>query len=217
MPRRKLSPKVKQFLYQNRWKVKKSNYSGDALAYLQRLRAASKGARTRANNTAYIGKTKIPRNSELYRVIHAAAGLKGQTVKKFISSNKAAIQRFVKDGSVVISRETEYAISDIKSLPRSSKIFIGGLQVSKEQAILALQTLQSTSMNVSNIVVLNHELKYDLLGNLHLDIPQPEDYGDLLDEIEEYNDSGETDAMLMSEQMWMGYLDEYDTIVYIKS
>jgi hypothetical protein len=215
--RKKLTAKVKQFLYQNRWKTKKSEYSGDALAYLLRLRSASKAARTRANNTAVIGKTKIPRNSELYRIIKASANLKGQTVKKFISSNKAAINKLAKDGNIVISRETEYAISDIKKLPRASKIFIDGNQVTKEQAILALQTLQSTSMNVSNIVVLNHEMKYDFLGNLHLDIPQPEDYDDLLDDIDGLMDGGDVDSELEAEQMWMGYLDEYDTIVYIKS
>jgi hypothetical protein len=217
MPRRKLSPKLKQFLYQNRYRVKKSEYAGDALAYLLRLRSASKAAKTRANNTAFIGKTKIPRNSELYRIIKASADIKGQTVKKFISSNKGAIKKLAKDGNIVIPRETEYAISDIKGLPRSSKIFIGGKQVTKEQAILALQTLQSTSMNVSNIVVLNHELKYDLTGNLYLDIPQPEDYSDLLDELDEIGDSGETDSELMMSDMWTDFLDDFDNITYIKS
>lgn len=217
MPRRKLSAKLRQKLFQSRWRVKKSDYAGEALAYLLRLRAASKAAKTRTDNTAIIGKTRIPRSSELYRIIQASARIKGQTIRKFIASNKRAISKLAKDGNIVISRETEYAISDIRKLPKSSKIFIGKNQVSKEQAILALQTLATTSVNVSNIVVINHEMKYDYSGNLYLDIPEPDDYSELLDEIDDYMDSGEADVMLMGENMWTGYLDEYDTIVYIKS
>lgn len=212
--KRKLTPKLKQFLFQNRFKVKKSDYAGEALDYLNKLRAASKAAKKRKENTLILNGVKIPRNSELYSTIEAAAKIKKQSVSTFVKKNKKAIELLMEDGSVVISRETEYAIRDIQKLPKKTKIFIGERNVSKEEAIFALQDIQSNSMRISNIVVINYELKYDLLGNLHLDIPLPEDYEDLLDDIDELR---EDDQDEQGGDEWESFLEQYAPVTFIKS
>lgn len=191
MPKRKLTPKLKQFLYDNRFKVKLSDYSGEALAYLKRLRAASKAAKKRKDNTAKIGDTNIPRDTRLYELIEQSARLKKQSVKKFIKDNKDAIKELMEGDRIVLQRETSYAIKDINKLPKRSKVYINGQLVSRGDAVYALQSITSSAMQHTETVVINYEMSYDLKGNLYLDLPteqeieeaedNPEDYEELLD------------------------------------
>jgi hypothetical protein len=204
MAKRKLTPKLKDFLYDNRYKVKMSDYAGDALAYLKRLRAASKAAKTRKNKTAKIGSVTVPRNSELYKIIEASAKLKKQNVSTFIKENQEAIENLLQEGRVPITRETGYAIKDISNLPNKSKVFINGQQVSKGDAIYALQSLTSSAMQHTDTVVMNYEMSYDLAGNLYLELPTEEE----VEEAESADDEGE-----MMDEM----LDTFDTIIPIRS
>jgi hypothetical protein len=174
MAKRKLTQKVKDHLYANRWRVKQTDYTGEALAYLVRLRAASKAAKKRKDNTAKVGGVVIPRNSELYETIEASARIKRQSVSTFIKQNQEAIEQLMQDGRVVLTRETDYAISDINKLPSSRKIFINDQEVSKGDAIYALQSFTSAAMQYTDTVVINYELSYDLTGNLFLDLPSEE-------------------------------------------
>jgi hypothetical protein len=166
-----------------------SDYGGEALAYLKRLRAASKAAKTRKQATAKIGNVTIPRNSELYEIIERSAEIKRQSVSTFIKNNKAAIQELMQEGRVVIQRETSYAISDISKLPRKSKIFINGEEVTKGDAIYRLQSFTSSAMQYSSTVIINYEMSYDLTGNLHIEMPTEEE----IEEAEEDYDNGDLD------------------------
>lgn len=201
MPKRKLTSKLKDFLYENRWKVKQSDYDGEALAYLKRLRAATKAAKKRREQTAIIGNIKIPRNSKLYELIEASAKLKKQPINKFIKENTDAIDELIEGDRIVLHRETSYAIQDINRLPKRSKIFINGEQVSKGDAIHAVQSLTSSAMQHTETVVLNYELSYDYNGNLYLDLPTEE-------EIEEAEDNPE---------LYDEMLDDHEGLVSIKS
>lgn len=187
MPKRKLTPKLKDYLYANRFKVRISDYEGEALSYIKKLRAASKAAKKRKENTAKIGQTIVPRNSRLYELIEDSARLKKQPVSKFIKDNKAAIEELMQDDRIVIQRETSYAISDINKLPKKSKIYINDVEVSKGDAIYALQSLTSSAMQMTETVIINYELSYDLKGNLYIQIPTEEEI-----EEAEQDDSGET-------------------------
>jgi hypothetical protein len=204
MAQRKLTPKLKTFLYDNRYKVRLSDYAGEALAYLKKLRAASKAAKTRKAKTAKIGALSIPRNSELYEIIEASAKIKKQSVSTFIKKNKQAIDELIKDGRVPIVRETSYAIADISKLPKSSKVFINDQEVSKGDAIFALQQITSSAMQHTDTVVVNYEMSYDLTGNLHLELPTDEE----LEEAEEADDEGEAFGEM---------LDDFETIIPIRS
>jgi hypothetical protein len=190
MAKRKLTPKVKDYLYANRWKVKQSDYTGEALDYLLRLRRASKAAKKRRENTAKVGDVVIPRNSELYETIEASAHIKKQSVATFIKQNKKAIEELMKDGRVVLIRETNYAISDINKLPARSKIFINDKEVSKGDTIYALQSFTSAAMQYTDTVVVNYELSYDLTGNLYIELPTEDE----IEAAEEDADNGEMEA-----------------------
>lgn len=190
MAKRKLTDKLKAFLYANRWKVKQSDYEGDALAYLKRLRAASKAAKKRKAATATIGKTAIPRNSELYETIAESARLKKTTVAKFVKKYKKEIDALLKDRKIVLQRETSYAIDDIRRLPKKSKVFINGEQVTKGDAIHALQSFTGSAMRHTDTVIINYEMTYDLNGNLNLTLPTDKE----IEEAEELAENGEDEA-----------------------
>jgi hypothetical protein len=202
MAKRKLTPKLKQYLYDNRFRVKQADYAGEALQYLQKLRAASKAAKKRKESTAKIGNTVIPRNSELYQTIQGSARLKKQSVSTFIKKNKRAVEALMQEGRIVIDRETSYAIDDISRLPKRSKIFINGEQVEKGDAIYRIQNLTSVAMQFTETAVMNFELTYDLTGNLYLELPTEEE----LEEAEDNEGEGLDDL-----------LDQYETLTPIRS
>lgn len=204
MAKRKLTQKLKDYLYKNRHKVKLSDYEGEALSYLKRLRAASKAAKSRKNNTAKIGDVVIPRNTELYETIEASARLKKQSIASFIKKYPDAIKELMHEQRIVISRETTYAIRDISKLPKGSKIYINGEKVGKGDAIYAIQAITSSAMQHTETVVINYELSFDLKGNLYLELPTEAE----LEEAEEADDEGESLDEL---------IDSYQTMTPIRS
>lgn len=208
---RKLTEKVKAHLLANRWRVRKDNYTGEALAYLLRIRTAAKTAKKKVSTTAKIGSATIAKNSDLYKTIEAAAKAKGQTVAKFIKENKEDILELMQGQRLIMQRETSYAIDDITSLSKKSKIRLNGRVVSKGDATYSMQTLTSTSMMVSNIVVVFYDMMYDLTGNLYIEFPEPDDYADIVSGLD--NDSGDSD----SSERWKEYLDQFDHVTYIAS
>lgn len=190
MAKRKLTSKLKDHLYANRWRVRQEDYSGEALEYLLRLRRASKAAKKRQENTAKVGGVTIPRNSELYETIEASARIKKQSVATFIKQNREAIEELMQEGRVVLIRETNYAISDIGKLPARNKIYINGIEVSKGDAIYALQSFTSSAMQYTDTAVINYELSYDLTGNLFLELPTDDE----IEAAEEDADNGDFDT-----------------------
>lgn len=206
MAKRKLTDKLKSFLYSNRWRVRQEDYAGEALDYLLRLRRASKAAKKRKANTARIGKTTIPRNSEIYEIIAKSAAAKGMPVDKFIRKYKDAIDELMVEERIPIFRETSYAISDIEKLPKRSKIFINGEKVGKGDAIYAIQSLTSSAMQHTDTVIINYELSYDLNGNLYLTLPTEAEITDA----EEMAEEGDVDY-------YYDMLEDSEGLVPIKS
>lgn len=210
MPKRKLTPKLKSYLKENKFKVKQSDYSGDALAYLLRLRKAAKAAKKKKDKIAKVGKAEIPHDSKMYRIIAASAKLKNVSVAQFIKKYKSEVNDLLKEGRVVLSRETSYALSDINSLPEDKKIYINNIETSKGDALYSLQTLTSTSMRFSNVVAVNYEMYYDYNGNLYMEFPTPDIYDDIVESFE-----GKTEESIDEE--WEEFLKGFEKLVYIKS
>jgi CO/xanthine dehydrogenase Mo-binding subunit len=206
MAKRKLTPKLKKYLYDNRNTVKLADYTGEALAYLKKLRASAKAAKTRKEKIAKVGKTVIPRNTELYKTIEAAAALKKMSVAKFVKKYKNEIEELSKGDSVVIHRETNYAIEDISKLPKGSKIYINNEKVSKGDAIYALQSITSSAMQHTNTVIIKYEMSYDLHGNLYLNLPTEQQ----LQEAEEAIENGE-------DAIYYEMLDESEGLIPVQS
>lgn len=215
MPK-KLTAKVKAKIKAAKGKVRISDYKGEALKYLRNYKQLQKARKKKVDSTLMIGETKIPKNSELYRTIEAAAKIKKQTVRQFVKDNTKAIENLSRKGSVTVTRETDYVIKDIQALPKSKKIYIYDEPESRVDVIYALQQIQMTSSNNSNIVVILYEVRYDLKGNMYLDIPLPGEYKTLVDDMEDYS-NGDDESQEMADEMWSNFLDGYESIHYIKS
>lgn len=210
MPKRKLTPKLREYLQANRFKVKQSDYSGEALEYLLRSRKAAKAAKKRKENTAKVGKVVIPRNSELYEVIETSARIKKQTVAGFIKKNKKAIQELMTDGRIVMQRETSYLINDINKLPKRNKVFINEVETGRGDAIYIIQNFTSQAMQYTSTVVVMYEVAYDLTGNMYINIPQLDEFDELIEMLED----GEMDE---EDNELMEFLNDMEGIVVVSS
>ncbi len=210
MPKRKLTPKLKSFLKENRFKVRQADYAGDALQYLQRLRKSAKAAKKRKESTAKVGNVIIPRDSELYEVLETSAAIKGETVAAFIRKNKKAVQALMTDGRIVMQRETSYLINDINRLPKRNKIYINEVETGRGDAIYTVQNFTSQAMHYTSTVVVMYEVSYDLTGNMYINIPQLEEFDDLVEMIEE-GDMDEDDNELLD------FLNDMDGVVVVSS
>lgn len=191
-------------MYQNRFKVKKSDYGGEALQYLNRLRSATKAAKTRKNNTLQVGDTKIPRNSELYHIVKKSAELKSMTVREFARKNKAAIEQLAGKGEVHLTREADYIIAD---MAKAKDVYVNGKKTPTVAAQYALQSFKSAFVEEATVYpILNIEHHYDLKGNLYINFPMPEEYSHFADRYE-----GEE-----LQDRWRNYIDkQYPLIFYI--
>lgn len=214
MPTRKLNDKVKAKIKKGYAKLKESDYSGDALVYLRRVKGAAKSRKIKEDTTLMIGKFKVPKNSVLYEKIHASAQMKGQTIKQFLKNknNSKAVMMLAKDGGITVSRESEYLMEDIKKLPKGRKVFWNGVEVTKTYAISLIMEIQSTSAQLSNIVMIRYRIRYDLLGNLYISfVPNRDEIDEAIEEVDEFDSDEE------KEQAWLEFIDKFKNIDYVKS
>jgi len=216
MPKtKKLTEKVKAKIKKFKGRVKQSDYTGEALLYLKKYRSLQKARKVKSGAVFQIGGLKVAKNTDLYRTIEASAKAKGQTVKQFVKDNEAAILKLAKNGSITINRETDYVIKDIQNLPKHNEVFVFDVPTERIDVIYALQRLQMVSSNHSYIVLITYDVKYDLKGNMYLNIPMPNKYDSILDDLEELED--DTESSDESNEVWTDYLDEYPIIHYIVS
>ena len=170
---RKLTDRLKKKLKEDYNKVKLSDFGDDALKYLKRVRATAKARKAKQDKEFIVGETKIPKDSDLYKLISAAAKENKQSVKRYTKTHKEDIDKLVEKGKIFIVREGDYLFEDIK---KSKAVYIKGKRVSKSQAQLNVQELQTDLMTrgkTYHVIFIEHS--YDLKGNLYLDIPSLED------------------------------------------
>lgn len=205
MARKKLTEKLKAEIKKNHRKLKKADFSGEALAYLNRVRAGHKAAKTRKRNAGEkkpskdkskgkrvekidqsikIGKKTIKPGSQSYELIKEAAKSKKQSVKKFVSENKEAIEALLDNYLIYGRKEIDDLIEEVKELPSNKKIFIPikGKIRSKARAIFILHQIKKTLLNLADVYeVIFIEYAYDLNGNMYIDVPIPSEYGSIED------------------------------------
>jgi hypothetical protein len=189
MPKKKkLTAKLREQIKKDYRKLKKSDFDGDALAYLNRVRGAAKGRKAKKEKVAEFDGLKLPEDSEIYRIVAAGAKLKKQSVKKFVKENRKNLEALLKDGDFVQQRETEYLIRDIQALPKSKKVFVndgnGYTSTPKLKDILAIQLFTQHVASYSNIFLLVYRVHYKLGGDLSHYLPSVEEYEPLEDEQE---------------------------------
>lgn len=214
MPRKKLTASLKVKIKSDYSKLKESDFQGEALTYLRRVRGAAKSRKIKSDTTLMIDKIKIPKDSELYLKIEGVAKMKGKTIKQFLQNknNRKAVELLAKDGGITINRESEYLISDIRKLPKGRKVFWNGEEVARMYAISLIMEIQASSSQLSNIVMIRYRVRYDLFGNLHIThVPSREEIDEALDKVDEYDTDDER------EQFWLEFMNKYKNIDYVKS
>lgn len=202
---RKLTDKLKAKIKKEYAKLRLADYEGDALTYLRKVRGAAKGRKSKRDSEANIEGLRIPKDSEAYALIKAMAKAKGVTVKQLLKKYKKEVSELLEDGVLVIQRETEYLISDLKKLPKSNRIYIndndGFTRIGKEEAILRLQLLLMHCAALTDIFMLIYRVQFKLDGDVRFYCPLKDQYEDLITS-EEITDM----------------LDEYEPeIIYIES
>lgn len=216
MPKKKLTDHLRAKIKKDYDKLKESDYSGDALTYLRRVRGAARSRRIRYETELKIDEFKVPKNSELYRKVEAAATMKGQTVRQFMSKkkNKDAVLLLFKDGGITMYRESEYLIEDIRKMPKGKKVFWNQNEVDRLYAISLIMEVQSLSMQLANVVMIRYEIRWDLIGNLYIsDIYEREDIDGVIEEMDEIAHTDEERA----EYWLMNFMDEFESLEYVAS
>lgn len=188
---RKLTDRVKEKIKSDYNKLRLSDYDGDALVYLKRVRGAAKGRKAKASRVAKVDELRIPVDSEMYRIIEKAAKMKKMTVKAFVKKHRASIEALMKDGDFVVQRETEYLISDIEHLPKGKKVLVndgnGYHKTAKLTDIYDIQQFTQHVASYSNIFLLVYRVHYKLDGDLSHYLP-PEHIYEVAEEEQEVID-----------------------------
>jgi hypothetical protein len=181
MPKKKLTNKTKQEIRENPFRVRKSDYSGDALQYLNRVRGARKAKKTREEKAKY----KAPRKksekapAQVSDLIDVAAKAKGMSPKKFRKKYAKEVEKFERTGTLFYNREIDILKLDIKFM-KGKYIHNQGRRTTKIKAIYWLTRLKNKIIETGLVYDrVNVEHYYDGKGNLFLEIPIPKEYVNL--------------------------------------
>lgn len=182
MPKKKLNAKVRKNIKENYRKLKKKDFSGEALVYLNRVRGAAKARAIKKKNAPVVlkidGETVEP-GSALYRLILEGAKQKGQTPAKFIKENKATLKKVFEKGKTTLKKEANYIARDIRKKGTKS-VTVKGKKIGKVKAGFLLQEFRNTFVadgDIYPVVILEYEV--DFKGNMFIDFPFPDEYQNL--------------------------------------
>jgi hypothetical protein len=195
MAKRKLTDKLKKQIKENPYRLRQADFSGDALAYLHKVRGARKAVKTKAKKEKYhlpkkrisykTGKPQTPK--DLYNAILKESGLtEKQFRKKFPDAQKLS-EQFKVSGN----REIDQLKDDILfSIPKGAGVYVNGKRVKQAKAHEMLTRLKGkilrTGLTYERIGV---EYTFDAKGNMYLKIPT-------MKELNAENEDSDADGML---------------------
>lgn len=202
---RKLTDRVREKIRTEHRKLRKSDYDGEALTYLNRVRGAAKGRKAAKEKVAKVDDLVIPKDSEIYRIIEGAAKYKKTSVKKFIKQNRQSIVDLMQEGDFVFQRETDYLIEDIRHVKKGQSVLVndgnGYRKTAPKTDIYNITSFTQYIFSNTEIFMLIYRVHRKLNGDLTHYLPP-------VDEYEELEESGEIEEMLDS---------YYPEITYLKS
>lgn len=215
MPKRKLTPSLREKIKKDYSRLRQADYDGEALAYLRQVRGAHKGHRaqkkareekaekllgklqpeaviTKGKAIKLGGKTYKP-GDRVYDLIVLSARNKGQTLSKFIKEHGKDLEKLISNYLVFARIEVDNLRQLITQLPDDAKIFspVKTKTISKRTASFNLHMVKKTLMEMCAIYpVVFIEYAIDLDSNLHFNCPRPGEYKDFEDcsELKEYLD-----------------------------
>lgn len=205
MIRKKLTSSLKEKIKKDFRKLKKSDFDGDALAYLNRVRGAAKGRASQKKNKKEAGKKAIAKvvskktpsvkakaitiggitiepDSKAYEILQASATNTNKTLAKFVKENEKAIEKLLADYLIAFKKECDDLIKLIHELPKKAKVFspVRTKTITKHYVIFLLHSIKKaileTGVTYEPVFV---EASFDLYGNLHVDVPRPGEYKEL--------------------------------------
>jgi hypothetical protein len=176
MPKKKLTEKLKAEIRANYSKIKKSELTDNAAAYLKRVRAGHKAAKTRAAKKVYSERPRYKAGpvTQMEKMIDAAAKASGTTPAKFRKKHAKDIEELKEKTTLHYDREIDNVKNDVKFLPKGKSVYVNGTRVRRDKAVYLLMRVKnailSTGLTYDKVHV---EHNYDGNGNLYLNIPTP--------------------------------------------
>ena len=176
MAKKKLTAKLKAKIKSDYRTLHKSDFEGEALTYLNRVRGAAKARKIKADTTIEVDGFKIPRNSHTYDVLTASAADLGITPAQLVKKHPEVVNQFIaKGGRFDFNREADYLKDDIKKA--SGKVYNKGKVIKKDYARYLITRFKNKAVSTGLIYnFINVEHYYDGHGNLHLNLPTPSEY-----------------------------------------
>lgn len=207
MIRRKLTERLKETIKSDFKSLRKKDFDGEALAYLNRVKGAHKGRVTQKrqrkeqkeklaalapSDTKGAGKGKgivvggksYAPGTQVYEIIKLSAINKNQTVAKFIKENRDALEELLKNYLIFAKKEIDDLRKLIKALPKSTKIYspVRRSTTSARNASFILHMIKKTLVEICSIYpIVFIEYAFDLDGSLHFACPRPGEYKDFED------------------------------------
>lgn len=181
--RKTLTPSLKSKIKQGYKSLRLSDYQGEARDYLKKVKSADKARKTKQGKIAKVGSISIPRDSEIYKIIEKSAAINKMSVAAFIKKHKDSVTALMKDGDLVLNRETDKLIHDINAQGKGMKVFIndgnGYSRTSKLNAIFQLQQFKQFVASNTNVFLLFFRTHTKLNGDIYFSLPDYEEYGEL--------------------------------------
>lgn len=184
--RKKLSPALKEKIKKDHSKLRQKDFGGDALTYLRQVKGAAKGRKAQSDSIARIGEITIPKDSEIYRIIVASAKINKMSVARFVKKYADSITALMKDGDLVLDRETDKLIHDINAQGKGMKVFVndgnGFTRTSRLSAIFQLQQFKQFIASNTNVFLLFFRTVTKLYGDIYFYLPSTDEYEELEDD-----------------------------------
>jgi hypothetical protein len=174
----KLTPKLKEQIKKDFKQLKKQDFSGDALKYLNKVKGAAKGRAAKKSKYIQLGKKQVNENSLLGKIIKKSAEIKKTTVKKYVKENQKRIERLGDNYRETVNEIPIDSIAGyIEKRMSNAKTYINGVAFSEVEAIYEIEHLRNRIRRIdSSIMQIFWTFLIDMKGNLYFDIPDwPED------------------------------------------
>jgi hypothetical protein len=176
MAKKKLTEKLKAEIRANYTRIKKSDLSDNAAAYLKRVRAGHKAAKTRAEKKEYVKRPRYKAGpiTTIEKMIDSAAIASGTTPAKFRKKHAKDIEQFRDKTELHYDREIDNIKNDVRFLPKGKSIYVNGVRTNRNKAVYLLTRVKNAVVSTGATYEHVHmEHSYDGNGNIHLNLPTP--------------------------------------------
>lgn len=174
--KKRLTSKLKEQIKQNYKKLKKSDFSGKALTYLNRVKGAAKAREAKKKQYIQVGDEQVKRTSELGKVLENSAKAKGKTVKQFVKENLSDVQKLKTDYKETDNKAIDDISKVIENRPSNAKVFVNGERFSEVEAVFQLEHFRNQIRRIDkSIMQILVDFQLDLKGNIYLQLPEMPD------------------------------------------